>query len=179
MLTDCEELVSRALHSPLVKSLLAGLRSQGCQFDVVRHLVCEPCQEGLAGGFDLAHNQIVLCTNQCRTEEQVTTLLAHELVHMYDQCVNKMDWTNLRHLACSEVRAASLAHCQGPVSSALHDGGAWTKVKSQHGECVKSKAARSVQLIKKCSKEEARVSVEEIFSKCYRDLEPVGRYRCR
>ena len=96
--------------------------------------------------YDLVHNQVVLSSSQCRTEEKVVTLLAHELVHMYDHCANKMDWTNHLHLACSEVRAASLAHCQGPVSSALRDGGAWTRLASQHGECVKSKAARSVQV---------------------------------
>ena len=30
--------------------------------------------------------------------------LVHELVHMYDQCTFKVDWNNLRHHACSEVR---------------------------------------------------------------------------
>ena len=50
MQTDCEALVIGALQSLLVKSLLAGLQFQGCQFDVARHVVCEPCQEGLAGG---------------------------------------------------------------------------------------------------------------------------------
>ena len=94
---------------------------------------------------------MVLDSNQCRTEQQTTTLLAHELVHMYDHCANKMDWTNPRHLACSEVRAASLADCQGPVSSALHDGGAWSRLYTQHAECVKNKAARSVQVGLLCS----------------------------
>ena len=94
---------------------------------------------------------MVLDSNQCRTEQQTTTLLAHELVHMYDHCANKMDWTNPRHLACSEVRAASLAHCQGPVSSALHDGGAWSRLYAQHAECVKNKAAISVQVGLLCS----------------------------
>ena len=30
--------------------------------------------------------------------------LVHELVHMYDQCMFRVDWNNLRHHACSEVR---------------------------------------------------------------------------
>jgi inner membrane protease ATP23 len=29
----------------------------------------------------------------------------HELVHMYDHTKFKVDWTNLRHHACSEVSA--------------------------------------------------------------------------
>ena len=47
---DCEVLVTRALSSPLVRALVRGLESQGCQFDLVRHVVCEPCEGGLAGG---------------------------------------------------------------------------------------------------------------------------------
>ena len=30
--------------------------------------------------------------------------IVHELVHMYDQCMFRVDWNNLRHHACSEVR---------------------------------------------------------------------------
>lgn len=30
--------------------------------------------------------------------------LAHELVHAFDHCRFKVDWGNLRHHACSEVR---------------------------------------------------------------------------
>ena len=96
--------------------------------------------------FDLAHNQVVLCSNLAPTEERVETLLAHELVHMYDHCANIMDWADSQHLACSEVRAASIAHCPGPLHSALHDGGAWTSLLSQHSQCVRSKAVRSVQV---------------------------------
>ena len=35
--------------------------------------------------------------------------LVHELVHMYDQCMFKVDWNNLRHHACSEVCTVSIA----------------------------------------------------------------------
>ena len=35
--------------------------------------------------------------------------LVHELVHMYDQCVFKVDWNNLRHHACSEVGPVTVA----------------------------------------------------------------------
>ena len=34
--------------------------------------------------------------------------LVHELVHMYDQCTFKVDWDNLRHHACSEVRMMTI-----------------------------------------------------------------------
>ena len=47
---ECEVLVTRALNSPLVRALIQGLESQGCQFDLVRHVVCETCEGDLAGG---------------------------------------------------------------------------------------------------------------------------------
>lgn len=34
--------------------------------------------------------------------------LAHELVHAFDHCRFKVDWGNLRHHACSEVRQGVL-----------------------------------------------------------------------
>lgn len=33
--------------------------------------------------------------------------LVHELVHMYDHAKFKVDWSNLRHHACSEVSELS------------------------------------------------------------------------
>ena len=53
--------------------------------------------------YDLLHNQVVLCSEKCTNLAKVTTILSHELVHMYDNCVAKVDWSNKHHLACSEV----------------------------------------------------------------------------
>lgn len=35
--------------------------------------------------------------------------LTHELVHSYDHCRAHVDWNDLKHLACSEIRAANLS----------------------------------------------------------------------
>lgn len=35
--------------------------------------------------------------------------LTHELVHTLDYCRAEIDWTNLLHLACTEIRAANLS----------------------------------------------------------------------
>ena len=118
----------------------------------------------------------------------MTQILTHELVHMFDDCTARVDWTNLRHLACSEVqfirtcflqivfqvRAANLAHCLGPISGFMRDGG---PLFEGHAACVKAKASRSVELVGKVSKEEAEQVVSQVFARCYADLEPVGR-RC-
>ena len=136
-------------------------------------------------------NQVVICSDKCRDLEKVTRILTHELVHMFDDCTAKVDWSNLRHLACSEVpslctcfckklecifqvRAANIAHCLGPVSGYLRDG---APLFGGHTACVKAKASRSVELVGKVSKGEAEQVVSEVFARCYADLEPVGR-RC-
>ncbi len=38
-------------------------------------------------------------------------VLTHELIHMFDYCRHNMDLTDAKHLACTEIRAANLAHC--------------------------------------------------------------------
>jgi len=37
---------------------------------------------------------------------------------MFDSCTRKLDFRNIEHLACTEIRAANLTHC-GLVSSIL------------------------------------------------------------
>lgn len=38
-------------------------------------------------------------------------VLIHEMIHMFDYCRHKLDFTNLEHVACTEIRAANLTHC--------------------------------------------------------------------
>ena len=45
------------------------------------------------------------------TSEEVEEILSHVLVHMYDYCTAKIDFSNRKHLACSEIRAATLTSC--------------------------------------------------------------------
>ena len=50
------------------------------------------------------------------------------------------------------------------------------RIKQQHAECVKTKAMGSVMAVRpELSKEEARAAVDKVFTKCYNDLEPIGR----
>lgn len=57
------------------------------------------------------HGQIVVCQNVARSEGLTQGVMTHELIHMFDYCRNKLDFKNIDHLACTEVRAANLAHC--------------------------------------------------------------------
>merc|ERR1711971_237910 len=145
----CENLVLEAVQSsPLVCSLVSALNRAGCAFSIARHVACEPLPPGMLGGFDKDLNQVVICSDKCWDLEKVTQILSHELVHMFDDCTARVDWTNLHHLACSEVRAANLAHCLGPLFGFMRDGG---PLFEGHAACVKAKASRSVQLVGKVS----------------------------
>ena len=53
---------------------------------------------------------VSVCHNHIQTRTEMENLLAHELIHAYDDCTRrKMDWMDVRHHACSEVRAANLS----------------------------------------------------------------------
>lgn len=68
-----------------------------------RHIVAENCTEEVTGGYDTVNNQIVVCHNRVYTEEMTQAVIAHEMIHMFDHCRAKFDFTNLEHIACSEV----------------------------------------------------------------------------
>ncbi|TGZ37109.1 Mitochondrial inner membrane protease ATP23 [Temnothorax longispinosus] len=92
---------------------------------------------------------IVVCQNSASSESIVRGVLLHEImIHMFDYCQNKLDVKNIDHLACTEIRAANLAH---------------------------SKAKMSVMAVHKVSEEIAEAAIERVLTKGYNDLEPVGR----
>jgi mitochondrial inner membrane protease ATP23 len=93
---------------------------------------------------------------------------------MFDYCRNNLDFKNIDHLACTEIRAANLTHCS--FMSALVQGDAsFFAIAKTHQNCVKSKALASVLAVRKNSLEEGIAAVERVFPKCYADLEPIGR----
>lgn len=79
--------------------------------DIRRHIACEICDLSVSGGYDPELNQIVVCQNVARNEGMVQGVLTHEMIHMFDYCKNELDFKNIEHLACTEIRAANLAHC--------------------------------------------------------------------
>lgn len=163
-----------AQSSPLVKLMLSALKSSGCEVDLQRHVSCEVCDVSVSGGYDSELNQIVICQNTARSEGLTQGVLTHELIHMFDYCRNKLNFKNIDHLACTEVRAANLAHCS--FISAVSQGDASIgKIAKAHQDCVKTKAMWSVITTRNVGKEEAREAVDRVFDRCYNDLEPIGR----
>ncbi|KAJ4432682.1 mitochondrial inner membrane protease ATP23 homolog [Periplaneta americana] len=172
---SCEENVYYCVkNSPLVKLMLGALKSSGCAVNLRRHIACEVCDPSVSGGYDPLLNQVVICQNVARSKGMVQGVLTHEMIHMFDYCRNNLDFKNLDHLACTEIRAANLTHCS--FLSAWHQGDASPfRVQQQHQECVKTKAMQSVLAVRSVTEEQARAAVNRVFSRCYADLEPIGR----
>ena len=85
----------------------------------------------------------------------------------------KVDFQNIDHLACMEVRKANLANCNYLVYLSRVD--ADFAVKKQHRVCVENTAVEFLTKTKFVDKKLAREAVQRVFNKCYADLEPIGR----
>ena len=64
---------------------------------------CLPCDETRSGGFSPVEG-ILLCQNRLATKTHQEHTMVHEMVHMYDHHKFNVDWNNLKHQACSEVK---------------------------------------------------------------------------
>lgn len=121
-------------NSPLVKLMMGALRSSGCPIDLRRHISCEVCDTTVTGGYDPVMNQIVVCQNMARNEGMVQGVLTHEMIHMFDYCNNELDFRNIDHLACTEIRAANLAHCSF-LSAMMQGDASIFDIKKSHQVC--------------------------------------------
>jgi mitochondrial inner membrane protease ATP23 len=171
----CEQNVYKCvMNSPLVKLMMGALKSSGCEIDIRRHISCEVCDGSVSGGYDPVLNQIVVCQNIATNDGIVQGVMAHEMIHMFDYCRNDLDFKNIDHLACTEIRAANLTHCS--FLSAMAQGDAsFSNIKARHQYCVRTKALASVMAVRRVTLDEALASIERVFPKCYNDLEPIGR----
>lgn len=60
------------------------------------------------GGFSPDHG-ILICANEMRSRGHLEDTLAHEMVHAWDHLRWKVDWADLRHAACTEVRGFTIS----------------------------------------------------------------------
>eukprot|EP00794_Sanderia_malayensis_P007398 gene7400-8218_t len=155
-----------------VKFMLNAMEKLGCKFEFDKHLVCEPCSEKVLGGFDPERKQVVMCDNNVSSQKLMNQTLTHELIHAYDICRVKYNKENLRHLACTEVRAANLSgDCFMSKEIARLKFG-WKK---HQQACVKERAVKSILCVKDITKEEAVNVVEGVFESCFKDTDPFDR----
>ncbi|XP_051464447.1 mitochondrial inner membrane protease ATP23 homolog isoform X2 [Apus apus] len=170
----CQLMLRMTLDTnPYAKLLLEAMKQSGCTVFNDRHFSCENCDGCVSGGFDSATSQIVLCQNNIRHQSHMNRVVTHELIHAFDHCRAHVDWfKNVKHLACSEIRAANLSgDCTLMNEIARFKFG----LKGHHQTCVRDRAIRSILAVRKVSKETAEKAVDEVFDACFNDLEPFGR----
>ncbi|XP_034252655.1 mitochondrial inner membrane protease ATP23 homolog [Thrips palmi] len=178
---SCEKKLYKLMkEEPLIKLLIGALETSGCPINIRRNFSCEVCYTGVCGGYDTETQQIVMCMNNVKDEGRMATILAHELIHMFDHCVNETNFKSAEHLACTEIRAINLTSCSlidsffgGYVSTMDLISKGYGK---KHAICVKDRALNSVLAASSnLSEEDARRVIDKVFPHCYNDLEPIGR----
>ncbi len=164
------------------------------------NIYCQRCDERMAGGFDPAYG-IRICANEMRNRGHVEDTLAHgsflvlpspmsslrgldkignadalgpdiEMIHAWDHLRFKVDWYgNLRHAACTEIRASSLSgECRFWREFVTR--GQW-KVSQQHQECVRRRATLSVAARPNCRDDvQAARVVNQVWDSCFSDTRP-------
>uniref|UniRef100_A0A3Q3IGG0 Mitochondrial inner membrane protease ATP23 n=1 Tax=Monopterus albus TaxID=43700 RepID=A0A3Q3IGG0_MONAL len=169
----CQIMLQFAMETSYMDLNLTSLSSQHSKLFKDRHFSCEDCDGTVSGGFDASSSQIVLCQNNIRQQSHMNRVVTHELVHAFDHCRADVDWfNNLRHLACSEIRAANLSgDCSFSTEAARFNFG----LKQHHQDCVRGRAIRSILAVRKIGQEEAEKIVNEVFNTCFNDHAPFGR----
>uniref|UniRef100_A0A671SAH0 Mitochondrial inner membrane protease ATP23 n=1 Tax=Sinocyclocheilus anshuiensis TaxID=1608454 RepID=A0A671SAH0_9TELE len=153
----CQIMLQFAMDTSPYAKLLLGAMKSSVQFIKTRHFSCEDCDGTVSGGFDAATSQIVLCQNNIHQQAHMNRVVTHELIHAFDHCRARVDWfSSFRHLACSESHAG-IGVCF--VSQV----------------CVRSRALRSILVVRKVSREEAEQVVDEVFDSCFHDHAPFSR----
>ncbi|KAL1976452.1 hypothetical protein VTN31DRAFT_2734 [Thermomyces dupontii] len=157
-------------YSPIIRFLSDNIRQLGGDLDS-HNIRCTRCTTRKAGGFDPNYG-IQICANEMRDQGHLEDTLAHEMVHAYDHLRFKLDWEgNLRHAACTEIRASSLSgECRW--AREFFRRGQW-KLTQQHQECVRRRAILSVQARPFCKdRAQAEKVVNEVWESCFRDTRP-------
>ena len=162
-------------NSPIVRFLKHNIDllgpSDGSASMNASRVICRKCDARQSGGFDPEYG-ILICANQMRNRGHMENTLAHEMVHAYDHLRFKMDAVhNLRHAACTEIRASTLSgECRW--GREFFTRGQWG-ITQQLQECVRRRAALSVAARPGCKDEKhANQVVNEVWDSCFNDTRP-------
>ncbi|SSD60039.1 probable Mitochondrial inner membrane protease ATP23 [Saccharomycodes ludwigii] len=141
-------------------------------FNPSKQIICDICPDMTkSGGFHPMFG-ILICANRLKDKWHLEDTLSHELVHYYDNIKFKVDWLNLKHHACSEIRASTLSgECRFMQEFSRRMG--VMKISKGFQECVKRRAILSVMGNPNCkSKEHAEKVVDEVWESCFNDTRP-------
>lgn len=137
-----------------------------------------PIPMAFGGGFNVDYG-ILLCANHMKSKSHLEDTLAHEMVHAWDHLKFKVGSDNMRHQACTEIRASTLSgECR--FTKEVWGRGQWTLVQ-QMQECVRRRAVlsmmgrpsiRAKEQNGDRGKAEAERVVGEVWESCFNDTRP-------
>lgn len=162
-------------NSPTIRFMREQIRTVGP--DLPKEKVhCMRCPFDKKGGFDINFG-ILLCANQLVTRKRLEDTLAHEMVHAYDHLRFNVDDGNLKHQACTEIRASMLSGECRMAEEWWHR--KQFKITGENGmgqfqECVRRRAVISVMGKDGCRGDEpkAKSIVKEVWGSCFGDTRP-------
>lgn len=178
--TRCETFLENALTKNIyVKFVLEKMKTEhGCELDPVTAFKCRPCgNETRIGHYDPSKGEIELCADNIEKfnlpSDHVERTVLHELIHAFDDCRADFRREDCSHIACTEVRAASLSGDCDYITELRRRNFA---VKGQGARCVRRRAELSLASAQegKCAPS-AKEVVDAVFDKCYADTAPFAR----
>jgi len=168
----CEENKQWAFnYSPIVRFMRDECNKIGADIQP-SDVFCRYCPTPQFGGFHEDYG-IILCQNELadRGRKKLEDVLAHEMVHAYDHLRFKMDRFNMKHMACTEIRASMLSGECRFVREFW--GRKQYKITRAFQDCVKRRATLSM-LNKRglTDLESAKTMVDSVWDSCFRDTRP-------
>ena len=176
-----EEELSKSSH---LRFLLTHLRDQGCGFNYFRHVKCEPSgddrieRNDVFGRFDPKRAELVVYEDKLpqASKKNLRSTLQHMLVNAYDHCRANVDWDNMDHVACAEIRASLLSgECYFSRERRRGEVG-WNPYRMcGHAQiCAKRRTRESLEALG-LSTSEANARIDRVFERCFKDSEPMDR----
>ncbi|KAI4282592.1 MAG: hypothetical protein L6R35_005362 [Caloplaca aegaea] len=158
------------MYSPIIRFMRQNINKLGGDVNS-ENIRCRRCTKMQKAGFDQNYG-IMLCANMVRDQGHLEDVLAHEMVHAYDHLRFKVQWNgNLRHAACTEIRASTLSgECRWLRE--FWGKGQW-KFNQGFQECVRRRATLSVAARPACKDDvQASKIVNEVWDSCFPDTRP-------
>lgn len=139
----CEAHIDQAIEgSAAIRQLMTALERAGCP--VTRQFFsCEHCPMDCLGGYDKDRGVVLCEQNMLNSRVLTETTLVHELIHAFDDCRSKLNWLDLKHHACTEIRASNLSGDCTFVQELYR--GNWA-LRAQQQKCVRRRAELSVAM---------------------------------
>ncbi|KAK9447662.1 Atp23p [Limtongia smithiae] len=156
-------------YSPIVRYMRDQIELLGGRVSR-ENIICANCDQTVAGGFN-PHMGIMLCQNYVLSKTHVEDTLAHELIHVYDEMKFHVDWMNLKHHACSEIRASNLSgECRMMNQIVRYK---QFKFVRHHQDCVRRRAVLSLMGNPNCKdRDHAEKVVDQVWDSCFKDTRP-------